>query len=111
MARELKIAALIAAASILFTGCSGGKGKEALKQTAQKVQKEVPHGPLQPDGKYRCDINKGDAIKVNPKQEAKPLTEDTQIRIWHYQNGDKYICLLQGKAVLEEISAEDNSTN
>ena len=40
------------------------------------------------------------AIKVYEKQEIKQLSSNTKIRIWHYQNGDKLVCTISGKAVI-----------
>jgi hypothetical protein len=33
---------------------------------------------------------------------VRPLTEDTQLRVWHYQNSEEYVCTLQGQAVLKQ---------
>ena len=84
----------------LFAGCSGG-GKEKWGIDHEGPEKKVSHGPLMPNGKYRCDFDKGDATLLKPGQEVVPRTPDTQLRVWHFQNSDEYVCLLQGDAVIK----------
>lgn len=42
------------------------------------------------------------AIFVQPNQEIQHLMSNTVLRIWHYQNGDKKVCIVQGKAIINE---------
>jgi hypothetical protein len=42
------------------------------------------------------------AMKVYENQEIENLSDDTYIRIWHYQNGDKLVCTVTGKAVIKD---------
>jgi len=86
--------------NIMFMGCSDKGYDNKLGIDNEAIEKNVTHGPMQSNGKYRCDFDKGDAIKLAPGEEVKPLTKDTQIRIWHFQNSDKYICLLLGDAII-----------
>ncbi len=94
----LKLTA-VALVAVLFGGCSGGKDKWGIDH--EGPEKKVSHGPLMPNGKYRCDLDKGDATLLQPGQEVVPRTSDTQIRVWHFQNSQEYVCLLQGDAVIK----------
>jgi hypothetical protein len=37
------------------------------------------------------------------------LTEDTQLRVWHYQNSEEYVCTLQGQALIKQPVAGGQS--
>ena len=37
-----------------------------------------------------------------------PLTDDTQVRVWHFQNSDEYVCTLQGEAVIQQSATGGN---
>jgi hypothetical protein len=53
----------------------------------------------------RCSEDKNstkNAIPVYEKQEIEQLSSDTVIRIWHYQNGDKLVCTVSGKAIVND---------
>jgi len=101
--KYLKTVSIILA-GLALAGCSDKGGSEKWGIDHEGPEKKVSHGPMQPNGKYRCDYDKGDATKLAPGQEVKPLTKDTQIRVWHFQNSDEYICLLQGDAVIRLVS-------
>lgn len=59
---------------------------------------EVTHGPLNAEtGLYRCNVE--DAMLVEAGEVVRPLTDDTQLRVWHYQNSQEYVCTLKGQAV------------
>ena len=92
----IKSFALIAVSLLALTGC----GNDNWGIDHQGAEVELSHGPVQADGRYRCDIDKGDATLVKPGEVIKPKTEDTEIRTWHYQNSDEYVCTLKGKAVI-----------
>ena len=101
MKRKISIILTTAIAAVVFSGCNG-KGKMEIEQPIEQPvkAKSVSHGPKQDNGNYRCDIDKGDATLIKPGQSVKPLTKDTRLRVWHYQNSDEYICLLKGEAVV-----------
>ena len=42
------------------------------------------------------------AILVQAGQEIEKLMSNTVLRIWHYQNGDKKVCTVQGEAIINE---------
>ena len=42
------------------------------------------------------------AILVQAGQEIEHLRPNTVLRIWHYQNGDKKVCIVQGEAIINE---------
>ncbi|MCF6245346.1 MAG: hypothetical protein L3J43_09950 [Sulfurovum sp.] len=92
------IQTLAAVSVVAFTllGCGG----ESNWGIDGKGTQEVAHGPLQSDGKYRCDL--GDASLVKSGGVVTPLTSDTQVRVWHFQNSEEYVCTLQGQASIEE---------
>ena len=51
-----------------------------------------------------CDGDKDtttNAIRVYKNQEIQKLNEHTTIRLWHYQNGDKLVCVVAGEAVIK----------
>ena len=98
MKRKISIILATAIAAVAFTGCSGGKDKWGIDHDAATAT--VSHGPRLANGDYRCNIEDGDAMLVKAGQRVKPLTKDTRLRVWHYQNSDEYVCLLRGKAVI-----------
>ena len=56
-----------------------------------------------------CDTSLGDngwekATLVEPGAEVSPQSSDTQIRVWHFQNSQEYVCVLQGEAVFRKHS-------
>jgi len=107
----IKSVATATVAFFILAGCGGGgsgvdsNGKKSSGDNwgidHPGPQREITHGPLQKDGKYRCDIDKGDAIKINSGEKVRKLVDGTEIRIWHYQNSEEYVCLLKGKAVID----------
>lgn len=67
----------------------------------QEINLEISHGPFDPvSGKYRCSLS--DATLVAPGTEVTPLTDDTELRIWHFQNSEQFLCTLQGKAHIKK---------
>jgi hypothetical protein len=40
-------------------------------------------------------------MKVSNGAKVTPMTDDTLLRVWHYQKEDKYICTLKGQAIVE----------
>jgi hypothetical protein len=98
IAKQTKIFALATMSAIALIGC-GGSGENWGIDHGSEV--EVSHGPLDANtGKYRCNIE--DATLVKAGGIVRPLTEDTQLRVWHYQNSEEYVCTLQGQAVLKQ---------
>ena len=97
---KVKVSILLATAiaAVAFTGCSGGKEKWGIDHDAATAF--VTHGPKLSNGNYRCNMEDGDAMPVKAGQRVKPLTDDTRLRVWHYQNSDEYVCLLKGEAVV-----------
>jgi len=64
---------------------------------------EVTHGPLDTaTGLYRCTIE--DASLVKAGAQVKPLSEGTQLRVWHYQNSEEYVCTLKGQALISTVA-------
>jgi len=100
--KSAKILALISVVSFMLSGCGDdnwGIDNCSALETAQDI--ELSHGPFDPNTKkYRCNIE--DATLIKSGGVVKPMTDDTQIRIWHYQNSEEYVCLLQGKAVVKQ---------
>ena len=39
---------------------------------------------------------------------VRPLTDDTQVRVWHFQNSEEFVCTLQGEAVVEQPATGGN---
>ena len=94
----VKTIAIATVSLFALTGCGGGGNNWGVDHQGSEV--EIAHGPLQKDGRYRCDFDKGDATLVKPGELVKPKTKDTEIRTWHFQNSQEYICTLKGKAVI-----------
>ena len=87
--------ALAMVAIFALSGCGGAEewGIDNIKEV------ELTHGPLNADtGLYRCTMD--DAMLVKAGESVRPMTEDTQVRVWHYQNSQEYACTLKGQAVV-----------
>lgn len=100
MKRKIFITLATAITVVVFTGCSGGK--DILGAENNVTTADISHGPKLDNGNYRCNIEEGDATLVQAGQRVKPLTKDTRLRVWHYQNSEEYVCVLRGKAVLAD---------
>jgi hypothetical protein len=98
ISKQTKIFALVTMSAIALIGCGGSDENWGIDHASEV---EVSHGPLDANtGKYRCKIE--DAMLVKQGGIVRPLTEDTQLRVWHYQNSEEYVCTLQGQAVLKQ---------
>lgn len=56
----------------------------------------IDHGGLP-----QCSADSRDsssAMKIETGSVLKPLTSDTTLRVWHYENGDKLVCVMTGEA-------------
>ena len=92
--RKIAPLALVSVALLALSGC--GESEEWGVDHAVEV--EISHGPLdEKTGLYRCTLE--DATLVEAGEKVRPLTEDTQMRVWHYQNSQEYVCTLKGQAV------------
>jgi hypothetical protein len=90
----------LAAAALILSGCGGS---EWGIDHGQEV--EVSHGPLdEKTGLYRCTID--DATLVEAGSVVRPIEEGTQIRVWHYQNSEEYVCVLKGMAAMSVAAAD-----
>jgi hypothetical protein len=62
---------------------------------------EVSHGPLnETTQKFRCELSDADEVKAGGL--VTPLTDDTEIRVWHFQNSEEYVCTLKGQAIIQQ---------
>ncbi len=105
IAKQAKTFALVTVTAFTLIGC-GGSGENWGIDHGSEV--EISHGPLDANsGKYRCNIE--DATLVKQGGIVRPLTENTQLRVWHYQNSEEYVCTLQGQAVLKQPVAGEKS--
>jgi hypothetical protein len=79
---------LLVAAMYLLSGCGGKGGGSAVSANF------VPQcaGDAQ---------DSSSAVSVPAGTVVKATEPDTQIRVWHYSNSDKKVCVIQGKAVIE----------
>ena len=84
--------------AILLNSCGGG-GSDGDGGTTwgidQKSGKPIPVCNGNQD-------NTTNAILVKAGQEIDKLMSNTILRIWHYQNGDKKVCIVQGEAIIYE---------
>ena len=80
---------------IIATFSSCGGGGDPTWGIDQKPDKFVPVC----DGDVDTTTN---AISVKAGQTVRKVITPTVVRIWHYQNGEKKICTVQGKAVIDE---------
>jgi len=91
-----KLLALLAILPFALIGCGGSDTNWGIDQG---IATEVSHGPLDAStGKYRCDLS--DASLIEQGATVTPQTEDTEIRVWHFQNSEEYLCTLQGQAMI-----------
>jgi len=96
--KKTKLFSLITLTAFTLIGCGGGGSNWGIDHGSEV---EISHGPLDAaTGKYRCTL--ADADLVKPGGVVRPLTDDTQLRVWHYQNSEEYVCTLQGQAVLKQ---------
>ncbi len=42
------------------------------------------------------------AVKVVAGSIVTPLTDDTTLRVWHYENNDKLVCVITGEASISK---------
>jgi hypothetical protein len=87
----LKLATLTITA-VLFSGCGGDdKEKWGIDQSS------IP--------KCSGGINDSSAAILVPSgAEVKSVKPDTTVRVWHYSNSDKLVCVIAGEAILKEGS-------
>ena len=87
-------------AAFMVVGCGSSSDKWGIDNSTEV---EVSHGPLDKDtGLYRCEFE--DATLVQADSVVRPITDDTKIRVWHYQDTQKYVCTLKGQAVLAQTT-------
>jgi len=54
----------------------------------------------------RCNIEALDAveagaIELSSNSSIKKTEENTELRIWHFENSNKAVCILKGQAIIE----------
>jgi len=47
------------------------------------------------------DAVEAGAIELSPNSRVKKIEEKTKLRMWHFENSNKAICVLKGKAIIE----------
>ena len=97
IAKQTKLLSLATIATFIQVGC-GGEGTNW--GIDHGVEVEVSHGPMQADGNFRCNLE--DATLVKSGGIVKPLAEGTQVRVWHFQNSEEYVCTLKGQATVKQ---------
>jgi len=96
--KNSRLLTLLAILPFTLIGCGGGGTNWGIDHGTEI---EVSHGPLNPNtGLYRCDLS--DATLVEQGGVVRPLTDDTQLRVWHFQNSEEYVCTLKGQAVIKQ---------
>jgi hypothetical protein len=102
MKREYKIMKHLTLATVVaFTliGCGGSSEDDWGIDNEAAV--EVSHGPLdETTQKFRCELSDADEVKAGGL--VTPLTDDTEIRVWHFQNSEEYVCTLKGQAIIQQ---------
>lgn len=94
----LKSTLFLSISAFALIGCGGGGTNWGIDHGTEI---EVSHGPLDPNtGLYRCEI--ADATLVEQGGVVRPLSDDTQLRVWHFQNSEEYVCTLKGQAVVQQ---------
>jgi len=89
---------LLAILPFTLIGCGGGDTNWGIDHGSEI---EVSHGPKDTTtGLYRCKLS--DATLVEAGGVVRPLTDDTQLRVWHFQNSQEYVCTLKGQAVVKQ---------
>jgi hypothetical protein len=97
--KKTKIFGLITITTFALIGCGGSGGGDWGIDHGSEI--EVSHGPFNTaTGKYRCTLE--DATLVKPGGVVRSVAKDTELRVWHYQNSEEYVCTLQGQAVLKQ---------
>jgi hypothetical protein len=85
-------------AAFTLIGCGSG-GENWGIDAASEI--EISHGELDAStGLYKCTLD--DATLVDPGSVVRPIVEDTQVRVWHFQNSQEYVCVLKGQALLKK---------
>ena len=79
---------MIAAVGLFFTACSGGKNNWGIDNGM------IP----QCSGEKRDSFS---ALLVPDGSKIRAIKPGTNLRVWHYSNGDKKVCVLSGKAIVE----------
>ncbi len=78
---------------LLILNACGGKSSSN-NSNAQVNLREIPI----------CSKEKNDeskALKISKTSRITPLTKDTKVRVFHYSNNEKYVCVIKGRAILK----------
>ena len=80
---------------VMLTSCGGGGAGGGV----QSWGIDQNSGVLLPvcNGDQNSTTN---AMRVKANQKIKKIIDPTVLRIWHYQSGEKKVCVVQGKAVI-----------
>jgi hypothetical protein len=90
----MTIPVILVMAALIISGC--GNSEWGIDHGQEK---EISHGPLnEQTGLYRCTID--DATFIEPGSIVRPIEDDTQVRVWHFQNSEEYVCVLRGMATV-----------
>ena len=95
--KQLRLLSIVSLAAFTLVGCGSGGTNWGIDHGSEV---EISHGPVQADGNFRCTLE--DAALVKPGGIVKPLVEGTQIRVWHFQNSEEYVCTLKGQATVKQ---------
>jgi len=96
--KQTKLLSLVAVAAFTLIGCGGSQTHWGIDHGAEVA---VTHGPLDAvTGQYRCNLE--DATLVKSGGIVRPESDDAQLRVWHFQNSEEYVCVLKGQAFLKQ---------
>lgn len=92
---------------LVITGCGeeskwGIDGEEVQNIEANSVQ----NIPLCNIGSL--DAIKAGAIRLSSGSVVQKIGEKTKLRIWHFENTSKAICVLEGQAIIEEKTKDSH---
>ena len=80
----------IAAAALLLSACGGTGSSEW----------GVDNSNALPTCNNEDSNDASASIKIPDGTVIKKTVDNTAIRVWHYANGDKYVCTISGNAVI-----------
>lgn len=83
---------LIVSTAFFLSACGNGNGNNKWLDNTDSVA--IPS----------CGADSSEnSIILNIEDKVIPLTEDTSVRIWYYENSDKVVCVVEGEAVVNKV--------
>lgn len=104
--KRLSAILILIGTPFLIGGC-GSSGSESLQNsiiatdTSDSNESNITTTPVSISKDIpMCNENNTSAIVFTPEETIEKKENNTTARVWHYQNGDKVICILTGSATV-----------